>query len=138
MEKQPRDRYELALPLDADVNRSKVFRNAGISQESYQRAKCLTHSTQVLLCKKRVKEIQAKQRQQEEFRQSKNDAQFTEVHLIKTKLLDMIDNDSTEGLLVNCCIEYFARVKSAELAAFIYAHDPEVKLKKQIQKTWAN
>ena len=54
---------ELALPMDADVNVNKVFQNAGISQESYQRAKCLTHSTQVLLRKKRVKEIQAKQHQ---------------------------------------------------------------------------
>ena len=62
-----------------------------------------------------------------------NDEQFTEVRLIKTKLLDMINNDSTERLLVNCCIEYFVRMKSAEVA-FIYAHDPEVKLKKQIPK----
>ena len=45
----------------------------------------------------------------------------------------MID-DSTDRLLVNCRIEYFARVKSAELTAFIYAHDPEVKLKNQIPK----
>ena len=92
------------------------------------------HSTQVLLRKKRVEEIQAKQRQQEEFWQSKTDEQFTEVHLIETKLLDMINDDSTERLLVDCCIEYFARVKSAELAAFIYAHDHEVKLKNQIPK----
>ena len=93
----------------------------------------MTHSTQVGLRKKRVEEIQAKQRQQEEFRQSKNDEQFTAVSLIEAKLLDMID-DSTDKLLVNCRIEYFARAKSAELTAFICAHDPEDKLKNQIPK----
>ena len=50
--------------MDVDVNGNDVFRNAGISQESYQRAKCLTHSTQVGLRQKRVEEIHAKQRQQ--------------------------------------------------------------------------
>ena len=38
---------ELSFPMDVYVNGREVFRNAGISQESYQRAKCLTHSTQV-------------------------------------------------------------------------------------------
>jgi hypothetical protein len=93
----------------------------------------MTHSTQVGLRKKHVEEIQAKQLQQEDFRQSKNDEQFTAVSLIEAKLLAMID-DSADKLLVNCRIEYFARVKSAELAAFIYAHDPAVKLKNQIPK----
>jgi hypothetical protein len=63
---------ELSFPMDVDVNGKDVFQKTGISQESYQRAKCLTHSTQVGLRKKRVEEIQAKQCQQEEFRQSKN------------------------------------------------------------------
>ena len=52
---------ELSFLMDVDVNGKEVFQNAGISQESYQRSKCSTHSTQVGLCKKRVKEIQAKQ-----------------------------------------------------------------------------
>jgi len=63
----------------------------------------------------------------------KNDEQFTAVSLIKAKLLDMID-DSADRLLVNCRIEYFAKMKSAELVVFIYAHDPEAKLKNQIPK----
>ena len=79
----------------------EVFQNPGICQESYQRAKCLTHSTQVGLRKKHVEEIQARQRQQEELRQSKNDKQFTSFSLIETKLLDMLD-DSVERVLVNC------------------------------------
>ena len=80
-----------------------------------------------------MEEIQVKQRQQEELRQSKNDEQFTSVSLIETKLLDMLD-DSIERVLINCCIKCFAKIKSAELAAFIYAHDPEVKWKNQIPK----
>ena len=46
-----------------------------------------------------VEEIQAKQRKQEELRQSKNDEQFTSVVLIEAKLLDMLD-DFIERLLV--------------------------------------
>ncbi len=93
----------------------------------------MTHSTQVGLRKKSVEEIQAKQRQQEELRQSKNDEQFTSLNQIEAKLLDMLD-DSIERVFVNCCIKCFAKIQSAEFAAFIYAHDPEVKLKNQIPK----
>ena len=55
----------------------KYFEMKEISKESYQRAKWFTHSTQVGLLKKHVGGIQAKQRQQEELRQSKNDEQLT-------------------------------------------------------------
>ena len=55
-------------------------------------------------------------------------------HLASLKqLLHMLD-DSIERPSVNCCIKCFAKIKSAELAAFIYAHVPEVKLKNQFPK----
>ena len=45
----------------------------------------------------------------------------------------MLD-DSIERVLVNCYIKCFTKIKSAELAAVIYARDPYVKLKNQITK----
>ena len=47
---------QVSFSMDVDVNKQEVFQNAEISKESYQRAKCLTHSTQVGLCNKHVKE----------------------------------------------------------------------------------
>ncbi len=32
------------IRMDVDVNRKKVFRTAGIAEESSQQSKCLTHS----------------------------------------------------------------------------------------------
>jgi hypothetical protein len=48
-----------------------------------------------------MKEIQAKQCQQERFRQSKNDEELTSVSLIEVKLLDMI-GDTAERLFILC------------------------------------
>ena len=40
----------LGFPLDENANRKEVLRNCGISQESYQQSKCLTHKYRCNLC----------------------------------------------------------------------------------------
>ena len=48
----PEDVFDdLGFPRDKVVNGNEVLRAAGISQESYQRSKCLTHEFRIDLCK---------------------------------------------------------------------------------------
>ncbi len=64
--------YDLyGVVRDRDINGNEVFRNAGISQESYQRAKCLTHKYQVHLRKQQILQLQKKERQKEELANAK-------------------------------------------------------------------
>jgi hypothetical protein len=127
---------ELDFPKDKDANGNVVLRNAGISQESFQRSKCMTHIHQVELRKERMEQLQAEQQRRDEVNQQKLEAQVNALRVIEAKLLDRITDceDASERELEYCSIEDFATLKSAELAAFIYAHDPAVSLKNQIPK----
>ena len=59
----PEDVFDdLGFPCDKDVNGNEVLRAAGISQESYQQSKCLTHKIQIDLHKERIKRIEYGQR----------------------------------------------------------------------------
>jgi hypothetical protein len=49
---------QLGFPVDLDMNDNPVHRDAGISQEPYQRAKCLSHKAQQKLRQERVQEAQ--------------------------------------------------------------------------------
>lgn len=44
------------FPVDCDMNHQERHRDAGISQEPYQRAKCLCHKAQIKLRSKRREE----------------------------------------------------------------------------------
>ncbi len=122
----------LGFPKDIDVHGNEISRDAGISQESYQRSKSLTHSYQVNLRQACVQQIMTQQRQCEESAANKENAQLHVVSQIEEKLLQMIvHNDSSDKRsLEQCTLEMFDRVCSHELEDFIFAHDPAITLKK--------
>ncbi len=64
----------LGFPKDTDVHGNEISRDAGISQESYQRSKNLTHKYQVNLRQARVDQIMAQQRHREESAANKETA----------------------------------------------------------------
>jgi hypothetical protein len=54
----PKEHFDLAgVQMDKDIKGNEVVRLANISQESYQRSKCLTHSHQVNLHLERLHTI---------------------------------------------------------------------------------
>ncbi len=125
---------EIGFPMDSDVHGKEVQRMAGISQESYQRAKWLTHEHQISLRLERVEMIQNLQRQQAESRRQKIDEECDNIQAIEELLLSMITDVDDPALrnLENCSIDNFAKLRSPQLAEFIFAHDPEMTAKKQI------
>jgi len=56
----------LGFPLDRDEDSTIHRRNEGISQESRQRAKCLTHQHQIKLGEERFKTIRIEQKRRED------------------------------------------------------------------------
>lgn len=124
--------YDLyGVVRDRDMNGNEVFRNAGISQESYQRAKCLTHKYQVHLRKQQILQLQKKERQKEELAnakwQAKIDNNIDVVHLLCSKLerdgkLFEAEKDSPkEEYLSRCTLDMIAELNGDQLGYFILA-----------------
>ena len=68
----PKDVFDdLGFPHNKDVYGHEVLRAAGISQESYQRYKCLTHKFQIDLCKECIEQIENDQRHKADQMQQK-------------------------------------------------------------------
>ena len=68
----PEDVFDdLGFPHNKDVYGHEVLRAAGISQESYQQSKCLTHEFQIDLCKEHVEQIENDQRHKADQMQQK-------------------------------------------------------------------
>ena len=69
----PEDTFDiLGFPRNKDVIGNEVPRSAGISLESYQRSKYLTHEFQVNLCKECIELIENRQRCKADQLQQKN------------------------------------------------------------------
>ena len=95
----------LGFPKDIDGHGNEISRDAGISQESYQRSKSLTHSYQVNLRQARVQQVMTQQHQREESATNKETAQLNVVSQIEKKLLQMIvHNDSSDKRSLEQCI----------------------------------
>ena len=127
---------ELGFPPDRDVNGEVVLRNAGISQESYQRSKILTHKHQVQLRRDRLEEIKAVQRRHLERKLQKQDAKTNELRRVEEKLLNMIadSDDVIDRHLEMCTVEMFNVLNKDELKVFIEARVPDGTLIKNLPK----
>ena len=125
---------ELGFPQDRDVNGKEVLRNAGISQESQQRSKWLTHQFQIKLQKEHILRIETAQRRKFEQHIQKIEEDDNHVKEIEMKLLSMLNENmaNQEAQLDFCTVEMFDQSNSSELAGFIWAHDPSILLKKDI------
>ena len=71
-----------------------MLRAAGISQESYQRSKCLAHEFQIDLHKERIEQIENYQRHKADQMQQIQNKEVHSIRLIEEKLLDMIAENS--------------------------------------------
>jgi hypothetical protein len=131
---------DLGFPPDRDVNGKEVLRHAGITQESYQRSKCLTHKYQVQLRRDRTEEIKAVQRQRLERKQQKLDAKTNELQRVEEKLLNMIadSDDVIDRHLEMCTVEMFNGLNKDELKVFIEARVPDGTLIKNLPKNKGN
>ena len=70
---------DLGFTCDKDVNETKVLRDAGISQESYQRSECLTREFKIDFHKECIERIENGQRcKADQLQQKRNE----EVHSI--------------------------------------------------------
>ncbi len=68
----PEDVFDdLGFPRDKDNNGHEVLRAVGISQESYQQSKCLTHEFQIDLRKELIDQIENDQRHKADQMQQK-------------------------------------------------------------------
>eukprot|EP00956_Cyclotella_meneghiniana_P037122 scaffold134700_cov46-Cyclotella_meneghiniana.AAC.1 len=127
---------ELGFPKDKDVNGNDVLREAGISQESQQRSKILTHPEQSRLRKKRLDELKAKRQRIETEKREKEFLKIKDVIDIRDRLSNMLFQDNVMCLdtsdLQLCTFEHFHKLRAPELVKFILAHDPNFTTKSQL------
>jgi len=126
--------HDLGFSCDKDVNGNEVLRAAGLLQESYQPSNYLTHEFQINLCKEYIKHIKYGQRCKADQRQQKRNEEVHSIELIEEKLLNMIAEDAEvmERSLDQCTVEMFDKLTSPKLSDFIWAHDANVIIKKDI------
>ena len=102
---------DLGFPHDKDVNGHEMLRAAGISQESYQWSKCLSHEFQIDLCKGGIKRIENGQRRKADQLHQKCIEKVHSIGFIKEKLLNMIaQNEDIERHLDQCTVEMFDKL----------------------------
>lgn len=131
----PEDEFNaMGIVRDKDRHGNEQLRSAGISQENFQRSKCLTHEFQVDLRKQRREQLRLKQEQK---MQRANDKHLEKVNANR-EVIDklcrklcaagLIDGDEEtctcdEELVAQCTVEMFGELNRDELAAFILARD---------------
>ena len=128
---------ELGFCRDFDAGGKEVLRNAGISQEHKQRAKCLTHVYQKEMRQAYTESIIAEKLRKKEVAKAKHDDQIKVVEFAVEKLKDLMKEDNLynedEGLDM-CPIDYFDKLNIQQLTEFILAHYPNAEKKCEIPK----
>lgn len=129
---------------DRDAKGREVLRDAGISQESYQRSKCLTHPYQKDLRKQRIKELRMKQKKRLEVENSKHNESLAANRAAIEKLKNILQTDGYhfamganhhfESHLHLCKLHHYAKLSCLELDAIICAHDETILKKKDLPK----
>jgi hypothetical protein len=121
----PDDKFdEFGFPQDEDPNGKKVRREATLSQETHQRAKCLSHKHQVELRSLRRSEVEA----------------------VSKRKKAVVDNRVMKHLNVNvqcqeklrnfgeATFEDFAKCRGDELTSFLFVRDPTISVSKLPKK----
>jgi hypothetical protein len=125
--------------MDKDINGKDVVRAATITQESYQRSKCLTHSRQVDMRLEHLQIIKSKEIEKKETANLKHmelvEANSKVVGVICNKLQqdNVIGVDECGEEYVNLCtMKMFSELTNPQLEAFILAHDGDFTSKSQL------
>ena len=101
-----------------------VCREAGISQEHMQRAKCLTHQQQYKLCRIRLLGVQRGLEKKREDKQSKVQTKLNENTQYFELLCDSLKVAVDEKHMPYLTMKHFAEVKSPLLKTFILVRNP--------------
>jgi hypothetical protein len=125
---------------DKDINGNDVLRTAGISQESLQHSKCLTHSHQVGMRLEHLQIIMSKEIKKKETANMKHaelvDANKNVVLLICEKLQQEgiigENEDVDEQHMPLCTNKIFSELTNPQLEAFILAHDTNIMSKSRL------
>ena len=126
----------------------EVMRDATITQESYQRTKCITHAHQIHLRQEMLLQNQQIESDRKELANRKHQEKITRDDVIvgclckKLELVGLLSDVEIgtvkEEYLVRCTLEMFASLKCNELDAFIMAQQdkekPEFTAKNKIPK----
>ena len=125
---------DLGFPRNKDVSGNEVLRTASIIQQSHLLSKRVTHNIQINLQKECIECIENEQKQKSDQLKQKRNEELHSIGLIEGKLLNMItENEAViERSLNQCTVDMFDKLTSAELSDFIWAHDPNVLMKKDI------
>jgi hypothetical protein len=138
----------LGIARDRDSMGHEVMRDATISQESYQRTKCLTHEHQIHLQNERLSQNQRIENERKELANRKHNEKIARDDLIVECLCKKLEvgellSDAEIGTvnveyLERCTLEMFASLKCDKLDAFIMARQdcdkPEFTAKSKIPK----
>ncbi len=135
---------KFGFETDKDGNGNEVVRDAGISQESLQCSKWLTHPQQVELRKQCICELKLKQMKKHKSENSKHIENVNANKNAIQKLVQILNQDGyqfavgankfAESHLSLCELRHFYRLYCNELNAIIIAHDSSIKLKKDLPK----
>jgi hypothetical protein len=128
------------IRLDKDITGNDVLRTAGISQESLQPSKCLTHLHQVGMRLERLQIIMSKEIEKKETANMKHaklvDANKNVVLLICKKLQQEgiigENEDVGEQHMPLCTNKIFSELTNPQLEPFILAHDTNITSKSQL------
>lgn len=115
---------EYGFPADIDANGEEKIRDATISQENQQRAKCLTAVAEIASRARRNHEIELETQRKENQEQAKIDQKCSEDQMIVDTVCSLAKLDSSEDNLVHCTLEHFDHLKAPELRAFIITRHP--------------
>jgi hypothetical protein len=108
-----------------DAYGNKKIRDAMISEENQQRAKCLTSAAEICTQEKRLEEIEHELQRKEQLIQSKTNQKVSEDQTLVAKLCAMLELEASEENVVQCNLVHFDKLKVAILKAFIIARHPK-------------
>jgi hypothetical protein len=136
----PEEHFDLCgIRMDKDIHGKDVVRAATITQERYQRSKCLTYSRKVDMRLERLQIIKSKEIEKKETANLKHmelvEANSKVVGVICNKLQqdNVIRVDECGEEYVNLCtMKMFSELNKPQLEAFILAHDGDFTSKSQL------
>ena len=129
---------ELGFPLDMNSGGGHVRRDATISQESQQRAKCLTHQSQVEIRQERINKLQAEvvrnKLEKLEHLQHCLDQNTNCEEKIKKMLETQNGNVNKDNNVSTATCETLARLTVGDLTSFILSRNLELSKSKLPKK----
>jgi len=110
---------------DIDAYGNEKIRDATISQENQQRAKCLTSVVEVFTRANRLEEIDLVTRKKEQLVKAKMNQKLMEDKTLIAKLCAMMNLEPSEDNNGQCELKHFDKLKAVVLKALIIARHPK-------------